>query len=479
MDVRFILTIVVPFLLKAFLFLLVLAFGLWFRARGRTIAEAGVFATMGAVAVCSMGLNAAVVPGDFPLSALVWGVATGLGFLAVRRHWRIAGETASHWIRFTRAHSLPVSFLMIVFLFRGGWTMWMGGGGQLFPVPMDGSTSWLVGILKGAWVDVYGEMVSFFGYIAIILGTYALSRRHAWPPVALTATLVIGCMPRLSSPLGVPEVELTTGGYALLAVVALYRLLEEPRVDDLSFWIVGWVCSWTPVPMGWLLPAVLMGLSLILVHHRHGLEFLGRFAGSHKWMVLGAIGISVMISPFWHQIHSSGGHSMSPVFRYNSEGMNGAFHNLIRYCLQIAHLGTVEISVFKPFGIWWQKVLEGIPGVIRHVVRYGAEGSRFSLAGTGTGFGPLGIFLVVPATLYSLVRGSKRLRATAVAAIWYWFLLVLIPDWRVEQVYLLTPLMAVFGFLVAFFLPPWRFSGLGLRVLHLSCFLIWMFGFPG
>jgi hypothetical protein len=57
----------------------------------------------------------------------------------------------------------------------------------------------------------------------------------------------------------------------------------------------------------------------------------------------------------------------------------------------------------------------------------------------------------------------------------YGVLLCLIPAWNPENLYLLSPMVAVCCVMVSFFLPPWRFSKAGQRLLHLACLLIWAY----
>jgi len=139
--------------------------------------------------------------------------------------------------------------------------------------------------------------------------------------------------------------------------------------------------------------------------------------------------------------------------------------------LQVANVNPVPHAVVRPVSLWWQGILEMIYQNTSHLLggNFGAT-AKFNLS-TGAGFGPLSLILVLPAVGYTLVRGPRRLRAIALAIGWYWFLLALVPAWQLDNIQLLTPLMAISGFSVASFLPPWRLSRTGQFMLNLTCLL--------
>ena len=70
-------------------------------------------------------------------------------------------------------------------------------------------------------------------HMAIGFSTYALARRYAWPPMALTVTLMVLSMPRLVF-LGLwPSQELLSSAAVVFALVLIYRLIEQHRPADL------------------------------------------------------------------------------------------------------------------------------------------------------------------------------------------------------------------------------------------------------
>ena len=92
-------------------------------------------------------------------------------------------------------------------------------------------------------------------------------------------------------------------------------------------------------------------------------------------------------------------------------------------------------------------------------------------------FGPAGFFLILPALVYALWRGTRRLKTTALAMMVYWALVALIVAWQPSNVGLMTPLFAASGFFMAFLLPPWRIGRKGLLLLQLAGVMMVVYDF--
>ena len=88
------------------------------------------------------------------------------------------------------------------------------------------------------------------------------------------------------------------------------------------------------------------------------------------------------------------------------------------------------------------------------------------------GFGPFAVLLVIPAMIYALVRGPRRLKTLTVAWIGYLYLASLVVTWSPGNIATLSPLFAANGFLVAFWLPPWRLRHRGMRLLQVDFALL-------
>jgi hypothetical protein len=450
---------------------------LYFRSTGRSIAEAGVSALMIThIAVCLV-IQIAVILGRIWPAILTSVAAAGVAATLI---WRLrfwAGQTWRIVFDFSRIYPLPVGIAVSAVCFRGMWAAF-GPDAGFFLSPAaeieslaSVNIAYLLNSQTTLWIHTYHFLAGILAYVAIGLSTYALSRRHAWPPAALTATLVVLSMPRLANPLLAPVSELITTAAALFVLKALYRAIECLRFDDLLMLVLGLSYTWSIHPMGWILPSILIFLTLLLIHRRHGWVHLAHLVRDRPWLTATASGVAVLMSPAWN--HSLGfiGRDSHLIIRYNTDGLSGAGANLLRYVLQVVQANPSAHFWAKPISLWWQGLLEGVYQNAIHLLggNLGAV-ARFNLS-TGAGFGPLSLILVLPAVGYALIQGPRRLRAVAITIGWYWFLLVLIPAWRPANIQLLTPLMAISGFTVAFFLPPWRFSRTGQFTLNLICLL--------
>ncbi len=420
---------------------------LCFRNFGRSIAESGASALMVTHIAYCLGIQSPVIFGrvwpsillSIAASCLAATLIWHLRFLAVQT-WRISAD-------FSRIYPLAVGTAALFICFRGMWTVFAAGT-NLFPFP--------------AGIMAYGS---------IGLSAYALSRRYAWPPAALSVTLIVLCMPRLANPLLASPPELITTAAALFVLMSLYRIIECLRIDDVLMLVLGLSCTWSPHPMGWMLPTILVFLTLLLIHRRHGWIHLAHLVRDHLWLTLAVTGVAVMMSPAWFQFTGFIGQGSHPILLHNTKGLSGAADNFLRYVIQVAQINPSAHSWVWPIGLWWQEILEGIYQSIIHMLggNFGSA-AQFNLS-TVTGFGPLSLILVLPAVGYTLAQGPRRLRSIAISIGWYWFLLVLIPAWQPANIQLLTPLMAISGLTVAFFLPPWRFSRTGQFTLNLFCLL--------
>ncbi|MGD9971820.1 MAG: hypothetical protein AB7S77_02040 [Desulfatirhabdiaceae bacterium] len=469
-------------LIWLFSVLIVFAACLCFRSSGRTIAESGASALIITCIAISIWIHAAIVPGWDWTAMFVPVAAAGL---AVALIWRLRYVAIQIWrsaVQFARSYPFPVAMAVAAIGFRIIWAM--SGPAPGFPVSPSAeiiqlspdTAASLFDSQSLLWMRICHSMAGKMAYGAIGLSTFALSRRHAWAPASLTATLVVLGMPRLANPHGIDS-ELITAAAALFVLMTLYRIIEDPRIDDLILLIPGLVCTWSTHPMGWILPSLLTFLTLLLIGRRHGLVHMTHLVRHHRWRVVSAGGLAVMMLPLWSRSVNFWGQNPHSIIRYNTDGLSGAAANLMRYVLQVAHLGPSARSWVRPISHWWQGILEGIYQSIAPLLS-GNSGaiSPFNLS-TGIGFGPISLLLVLPAVGYSLVRGPRRLRAIAISIGWYWFLLVLVPVWQPDNIQLLTPLMAISGFMVAFFLPPWRFSRIGQFLLNLLCLLSLCYSF--
>lgn len=427
--------------------MIALAAWLCFRNFGRSIAESGASALMVTHVAYCLFIQSPVIYGRVWPAILISVAASGLATALIWHLRFLAVQTWAIIAVFFRNYPLAAGAALLFICFRGMWTV-LTAGTHLFPFP--------------AGIMAYGSI----GFAA-----YALSRRHAWPPAALSATLVVLCMPRLVNPLLASPPELITTASALFVLMSLYRTIECLRLDDMLMLVLGLSCTWSPHPMGWMLPSILVFLTLLLIHRRHGWVHLAHLVWDHLWLTLAVTGLAVMMSPAWHRLSGFIGQDSRPILPYNTEGLSGAADNFLRYVIQMAQINPSAQSMAWPINLWWREILEGVyRGIIGMLGGNPEAAVPFSLSHTA-GFGPLSLILVLPAVGYAMAQGPRRLRAIAISIGWCWFLLVLIPAWQPANIQLLTPLMAISGLTVAFFLPPWRFSRAGQFTLNLICLL--------
>lgn len=451
---------------------------LCFRSSGRTLAEAGVSALMITyIAICLCIQTAAILGRVWP-AILMSVAAAGAALILIRRFRFLALQSWRDLLDFFPAYPLAIATGAAAICFRGLWAA-AEPSAVFFPLPAAEIQSLatlhitsLLGSQTVPFVRAYHFLTGMMAYGAIGLSTYALSRRHAWPPAALTATLAVLSMPRLANPFQAPVSELITTAAALFVLVALYRTVESLRFDDLMMLVLGLSCSGSNHPMGWLLPCILIFLTVLLIHRRHGWLHLASLVREHLLLAAGVSAVAVIMWSIWRHAIGFIGQTDHSIIRYNSDGLSGAVVNLARYVLQGAQANpSAHTSWVRPASLWWQAILEAVYHNTMHLLDGNvAAAARFKLP-ADAGFGPLSLILVLPAVGYTLFQGPRRLRAVAMSIAWYWFLLALIPAWHPDNIQLLMPLIAISGFTVAYFLPPWRFSRTGHLLLNLICLL--------
>ena len=157
---------------------------------------------------------------------------------------------------------------------------------------------------------------------------------------------------------------------------------------------------------------------------------------------------------------------------FNGDPLLGTVGNMMRYLVLSVDIpegvNTISRSLF---GITPSTVLDLFYDrmVAAFIGSAGTASVFIGAAGAGGGeswFGPVGFLLVLPAMAYSLWRGPRRLKATALAMLAYWMLICLIVAWQPQNVRLMTAFFVSCGFFTAFFLPPWRIGHHGRLVLQ-------------
>ena len=327
-------------------------------------------------------------------------------------------------------------------------------------------------------------LANMAAYLAVGFCTYALSRRYAWPSLAITVTLLVVSMTRLVHQGMNAYSELLPAAASLTALLALYRSTERPQVMDFAMLACATGYSVAGGRLCFLMPAVLFGLSLVLLARRHEIRLWGRNTGRKMgalmtlalilivFMQAGPVGVNITAGRPWI------GHIPWDQVTFNGDGLRGTAANMARYLVL-----SIDFPEFIDRGIGW---LVGIGPLAGLKVLY--EGTvTATLDGLGAAapfelswaaphkfvwFGPMGFLVIMPSVLIAFWRGPHRLKSTALALAAYWILVALIAAWRPENVRLMTRFFVCGGFLMAFALPPWRLRRIGRLLLQLLGILI-------
>lgn len=443
-----------------------------------------------------------------PYMTAAFGAELLLLFLAafgelIRRRLPLAEAAAYGWIisLMFAAFFAEISFLgpvlqnpWLSLLFRiaeiGGWI----GAGVLILFrlrkTLDGAVwtilrflrehrfAWLMGIGwlvlgKYAFEASPGAIIGFAAYLSIGFATYALSRRYAWPPTALTVAMIILTLPRLVLQTPTPGGEVVSAAAALFCLLAIYRSVEEPRILDLALLFVGIPFSIRGNPSGGIFPLILVLLSGVLLYRRHG-GALWKLMVIDNWPILLAASIPAII--FWRTWHL-----FSAKIVQHSDGLAGAGANLLRYLFQSAHFTLPMDRLFE-----WMfdfRITGFLNGLYKKTVSplLGGAGAAvpFDLvwfpAADTTWFGPFGFLLILPALLFGLFRGHRRLKAIAVALAGYVWIIGLTASWERTNGAFFTIFFVCAGVEAAFLLPPWRLTRRGRRWIQALCLLLFFY----
>jgi hypothetical protein len=324
------------------------------------------------------------------------------------------------------------------------------------------------------WAGIAG----ICAFASLGLSTYALARRYAWPRTAITTTLLVLSMPRLVHQTSVGPREILPAAAVLLALLALYRTVEEAHGRDVIMLLAAITFSVSGARLCYLMPTVLTILSLVILGRRYHLKLWFKAVRRKPAAMIAAFAICIVFSQagivLFNLSHGKAwiGEPDAETVYFNSDGILGAAANMGRYLIQSIHLPGSADRVFSTvFGF---SALTWIEEIYRATVEAWVAGkgaaSDFSLTWTAGAraewFGPAGFLLVLPALVYALWRGPHHLKTTALAMLVYWALVSLIVAWHPANVRLMTPCFAGSGFITAFFLPPWRIGRKGLAILQ-------------
>ena len=224
-------------------------------------------------------------------------------------------------------------------------------------------------------------------------------------------------------------------------------------------------------------PLVLVPLAGLLLFRRHGMMTWWHLVAARPSILLLFSIPALIFSPLLPLVHrlvsngSSDGARILSTMVYNNDGLQGTAANAIRYLLQSIDLTPPVDNLLKwamgfsvsgllqrVYETLVAPVFDGRGAAAVFQIAWGAD-ERFSW------FGPFGFVLILPAVVYAVRRAPRRLKAVAVALVGYFFLVALIPAWRPENVRYFDVFFLCGSVCTAFFLPPWRLSRKGRRIL--------------
>jgi len=481
-----------------------------FRSRGNTFAEAAAYALIATIMLLSCLFQVAFLIGNPPISIGAEAAFTILAGIMAYRLRRYLHQAKFVIRNFVSSNPFAGSVLLIcfgylavqafsippdkihwenlgqVFMFQQHGTFFSTGDQSvesvqaLFPVNIV--------ILPHLFLRFHTDMgIGIFGlmaYLSIGFSTYALARRYSWPPTAITVTMVVMSFPRFVYMATSPGSEIIPAAVAVFCLLSIYRVVERPNIYDLLFLFLGILFCISGKWMCLAFPAVILPLSFILLFRRHGALAWWKLIKDHRWPSLLALLPAVIFSQTWLFIYNAVyrgswlGLEGTAGFAYNNDGLQGALANLLRYFLESAHFTRpVDIIGQWMFHFSISDMFQNIYAfLIAPLLGNLGAAAPFKIAWipseTMSWFGPFGFFLSMPAVLYALMRGPRRLKATAIALAGYLILLVLIPSWTSENVRFFSILYACGGFCIAFFLPPWRFTKRGTKGLQIASALL-------
>ncbi len=467
-----------------------------FRRWGYTLAEAAALAALLPAMLVSFLLQVGFLAAALDQIRWVLALAGVACLVCTWRERRVIGRLWLQAVRFSRDHPLAVGGLLLALglllaaavassspvtatvggdlVAGGGWRV--TSSGPLGSAPSQDqalaplNTLILDRMFAGRAVGPATGLFAWSAYLSICFATYALCRRYAWPPTAISVTLLVVSMPRLVFQAVSSGAEIIPAAAALLFVLLLYRTVERPDVKDLLMMLLMLAFSISGGRMCLVFPAVGLGLAAVVLFRRHGgriwwdMLFQAPLAGlaavvpflifSQTWL----IGLNTLAGKNWV------GSPPGVDWAYNADGLAGFAGNLVRYGLQVLDLTPAGESLAAwVFGINWGVGLQWLHDrLLPTALATRGLAAPFAVCVPPqtdlAWFGPFAGFLMLPALGWAFVKGARRLKALALALGAYFLLVALIPAWMPGNARYFTVFFVCGGCTVAFLLPPWRMT---------------------
>ncbi|MFB2891511.1 hypothetical protein ACE1CI_01055 [Aerosakkonemataceae cyanobacterium BLCC-F50] len=308
---------------------------------------------------------------------------------------------------------------------------------------------------------------SFLSYLSVVFGTYALSRRYTSTEVSLTATLVILSLPELVYQATSTKNDIVACAMAVFCFLTVHRLLECLNITDLVIFILGlfWGISVKTTWIGFGVPFCILFSILLLQKYpfRDGKHLI-----FSNWRILIPFGVPVLIfSQFWlfiHNIYVWGSWSGTREFNEltkQTDGLTGALANIVRYIFHSIDVLEIGNAIARRLiGLSFTEFLQKIyDSFIYPVFGNAATNDTFGPFRLSwwshedmAWFGPFGFLIVIPAILYSTIKGQKFLRASSLTLLTYVFILCYTLTWTPFHNRYLSIFFGASGGCVAYFI---------------------------
>ena len=468
----------------------------WFRQNGNTLSESASYAIITVFMLLSFIHQISFIAG-YPV------ISTGMtaffmifsSILIFRHHAYIFSlwNTINH---FKSSNPISFTFLGVCFLYMAMhslfpvpkefqnelYTLALYEKTGFFPLGADPEfpgfppVNHLILFNTFQWVgsSVGAGIFCFLAYLSIGFSTYALARRYSWQTTAFTTAVLVMSMPRLVIQALYPGTQIISVAVVLFCLLAIYRSVEVPTLMDLILLILGLFFCISENISSMIFAPILFVLSCVVLVRRHGIITWKSILKKNPHALF-AVVPGVIFSQSWlflsNHLNKGTWAGIFSIIPLNSHGIKGALANFIRYFFESVNFAVPIDIFFKKIFHW--SMAENLESLFDFSIRpfLGESGAVqvFHLAWQPTGiisFGPAGCFLVIPALLYALMKGPRRLKSVATAFFVYFYLISLIMAWAPGNAKFLEIFYVCSGFSIAFFLPPWRFTKTNKKILQ-------------
>ncbi len=352
----------------------------------------------------------------------------------------------------------------------------------IFPVGSD--------ILHHVFLRFYNDygigLFSFLAYLAVILGTYALSRKYTSSEIALMSTLVIGSLPELVYQSTSTKNDIMMVAVAIFCFLTIKRLLENLNGFDICLLLLG-LCFGISVKTNFIAFAIPFALffSILLFIKYPARDFL-RLFDANKLVFLIFLPPVLILSQIWLFIQNynrwnnwAGPEEYLEVFQQN-HGLKGAVANLIRYLFESIHLLPLENIILQEiFKFSLKDSLQRtydllFSPVIGSVGIHNNYSFRIDWIANEdfSWFGLWGWLLIIPGIIYCAVFARKFVRAVSFTLLSYLFIVSYKIVWMPWNNRFMSLFFASSGICIAYFIKSLKVKKeFIIKIINYSCCL--------